>query len=163
MFEEPLKYALLAALAVALLTAAFTDLKRRRIENWLNLSIVLGAPLFWWATGLSLWPGVAMQLGLAAVTLVILTVLFALKALGGGDVKLLAALALWVDPLNFLRLLIIMSLLGGVLALTIGIIDRVKKPKDRIAVPYGVAISAAGLWVITRFYFPASTFGSFAG
>ena len=41
--------------------------------------------------------------------------LFALRAMGGGDVKLLTALALWIEPLWFLRLLVVMALLGGVL------------------------------------------------
>ena len=52
-------YGLVGALAIALLYAAFTDIRRRKIDNWLNLAIALAAPLFWWASGLSLWPGVA--------------------------------------------------------------------------------------------------------
>ncbi len=56
--------ACLPHLAIALLTAAFTDLKSRRIANWLNAAIALGAPLFWWASGMALWPDVAMQFGL---------------------------------------------------------------------------------------------------
>ena len=45
-----LSYGLLAALAIALLIAAFTDLRRRQIDNWLTAAIALGAPLFWFAT-----------------------------------------------------------------------------------------------------------------
>ena len=55
---------LLVALAALLLFAAFTDIRRRQIDNWLNAALVVGAPLFWWASGLSLWPGVAIQIGL---------------------------------------------------------------------------------------------------
>ena len=59
------RYILLGGLAIALLVAAFTDIRRRQIDNWLNAAIVVGAPVFWWASGLSLWPGVAIQIGLA--------------------------------------------------------------------------------------------------
>ena len=90
------RYLLLGGLAIALLVAAFTDIRRRQIDNWLNAAIAAGAPLYWWASGLSLWPGVAWQLGVAAVTLVVLAGLFAIRAMGGGDVKLLTALALWI-------------------------------------------------------------------
>ncbi|MFN5820871.1 MAG: peptidase, partial [Novosphingobium sp.] len=55
------QYVLLGALAIALVVAAFTDIRRRQIDNWLNAAIALGAPLYWWASGLSLWPGVAWQ------------------------------------------------------------------------------------------------------
>ena len=36
MLDDPIKYGLLAALAIALLVAAFTDLRSRRIGNWLT-------------------------------------------------------------------------------------------------------------------------------
>ena len=65
---------LLIALAVMLAVAAFTDARQRRIDNWLNLAIVIGAPLFWWTSGLELWPGVAIQLGMATATLVVFAI-----------------------------------------------------------------------------------------
>ena len=80
------------------------------IANWLNGAIALGAPVFWFASGLDLWPGVAMQIGIALATFAVLSVLFAIKAMGGGDVKLLTALSLWIEPMLFLKLLIIMAL-----------------------------------------------------
>jgi prepilin peptidase CpaA len=46
-------YGLLAALAIALLFAAFTDLRSRVIENWLTIGMAAAAPLFWWASGLA--------------------------------------------------------------------------------------------------------------
>ena len=78
-------YGLVGALAIALTIAAITDARRRQIDNWLNAAIAAGAPLFWWASGLALWPGVALQIGLAVVTFFALAGLFALKAMGGGD------------------------------------------------------------------------------
>src|SRR5690606_25509121 len=74
-----LTHFLLAALGLALIFAAITDLRSRRIANWLNAAIAVGAPLFWWASGLPLWPGVASQLGVALLTFAITAGLFALR------------------------------------------------------------------------------------
>ncbi len=163
MLDDPIKYGLLAALAIALLTAAFTDLKSRRIANWLNAAIALGAPLFWIASDMALWPDMAIQLGLAVATFAALSILFALRAMGGGDVKLLTALALWITPVVYVKLLIMMALLGGVLTLGFGAWHVMKRQKDKIAIPYGVAIALAGLWTIGTFYLPASAPAGVAG
>jgi len=136
--------------------AAFTDLRSRRIGNWLTGSIALGAPLFWWACGLALWPAIALQLAVALATFAVLAVLFALRAMGGGDVKLLTALSLWIAPLPFLNLLIMMALLGGVLTIVFGAWHVMRRQKDKLAIPYGVAISMAGLWVLGTNYLPSS-------
>ena len=163
MLDDPVRYGLLAALAIALLIAAFTDLRERRIANRLNAAIAAGAPLFWWASGLSLWPGVAMQFGVALLTFAVLSVLFALRAMGGGDVKLLTALALWIEPELFLKLVIMMALLGGVLTLVLGAWHVMRRQKEKLAIPYGVAIAAAGLWVIVANYLPSSASGGAVG
>jgi prepilin peptidase CpaA len=155
-FDDPFKYGLLAALAIALLVAGFTDLRSRQIGNWLNGAIALGAPLFWWASGLPLWPGVAMQVGVATAVFALLAGLFALGAMGGGDVKLLTALALWIEPTWFLRLLVIMSLIGGILTLVFAAWHVSRRRKDRIAIPYGLAIASAGLWVLSAHYWPVT-------
>ena len=151
-----LQYALLIGLAIALLIAAITDIRARRIDNWLTGAVALGAPLFWWASGLSLWPGIALQFGVALIAFAILAVLFAMLAMGGGDVKLLTALALWIEPVLFMQLIVLMALLGGVLTLVLGSWHIMRRRKDRLAIPYGVAISAAGLWVLAAHYFPAA-------
>lgn len=156
MLSEYFHYGLLIALAIALLVAAFTDIRRRQIDNWLNAGIALGAPLFWWSGGLSLWPDVVMQLGVALAAFAILAGMFALRMMGGGDVKLLTALALWIKPEWFLELLILMALLGGVLTIVMGAWHVMRRQRDRLAIPYGVAISAAGLWVIGFHYLPAA-------
>lgn len=155
MRSEIVTYGLLAALAIGLLTAAFTDLRRRQIDNWLNAAIALAAPAFWWASGLALWPGVAFQLGLGLAAFVVLAGLFALRVMGGGDVKLLAALALWVRPDHFLWLVVVMSLLGGVLTIIFGAWHVARRQSGRIAIPYGVAICAAALLTVYGKALPA--------
>ena len=160
MLDDPIKYGLLAALAIALLVPAFTDLRSRKIDNWLNAGIALGAPLFWWTSGLPLWagswfePSIVTQLAVALVTFIILAGLFALRAMGGGDVKLLTALALWIAPMPFLRLLILMALIGGVLTIAFGAWHVMRRQREKLSIPYGVAISLAGLWVLGTSYFP---------
>ena len=153
--DDPFKYVLLAGLAIALLIAAFTDLRSRQIGNWLTAAIALGAPLFWWASGLALWPDIAWQLGIALAAFAVLAGLFALRAMGGGDVKLLTALALWIEPAWFLKLLVVMALLGGVLTIVLAAWHMLRGRKDRLAVPYGVAIACAGLWALGARYWPS--------
>ncbi len=141
-------YGLAAGLAIALLIAALTDIWRRQVDNWLNAAIALGAPLFWWATGLSLWPGVVVQIVLACVAFAALAGLFALRAIGGGDVKLLTALALWLPPVLYGRMLIVMALLGGALTVMLLVWQVARRSKERPLIPYGVAIALAGLWAL---------------
>lgn len=156
MTGETLTYGLVGALAIALLVAAFTDLRRRQIDNWLTAGIALSAPLFWWATGLALWPGVALQIGLACAVLALLAGLFAMRMMGGGDVKLLTALALWLPFAPFMTLLILMALLGGLLTMIFAAIHVMSQRKGRIQIPYGLAIAGAGLWVIAATYGPGA-------
>lgn len=155
MLDIEFRYLLLGCLAIALLVAAFTDIRRRQIDNWLNGAIAASAPLYWWACGMALWPDVAWQLGVALATFAVLAMLFAIRAMGGGDVKLLTALALWIEPTWFVRLLIGMALVGGVLTLALGAWHVMRRRKDKLAIPYGVAISAAGIWVIAAQIAPA--------
>lgn len=157
MLSEYVHYGLLIALAIALLVAAFTDIRRRQIDNWLNLGIALGAPLFWLASGMSLWPEVATQFGVALAAFAILAVMFNFGMMGGGDVKLLTALGLWIKPEWFLELIILMALLGGVLTIVMGAWHVMRRQRERLAIPYGVAISAAGLFVIYSHQLPAAT------
>jgi prepilin peptidase CpaA len=146
-----LSYGLLGALAIALLIAAFTDLRRREIDNWLNAAIALGAPLFWFSSGTS-WLDIGFQIAIALVIFVVLVLLFVSGSMGGGDVKLLTALALWIQPVWFVKLLVVMSLAGGALTIVCGALHLWRKREGRIAVPYGIAISAAGLWSLANQY-----------
>lgn len=142
-------YGLLAGLAIALLVAAFTDLKRRQIDNGLNAAIALAAPLYWWASGMSL-PDVGWQLGLALLTFAVSALLFALRQMGGGDVKLLTALALWVAPPVFATLCIIMALIGSTMSIVAGM--RNLEPHLGESLRTRLALAATGLWVLFSLY-----------
>ncbi|MBA3676781.1 MAG: prepilin peptidase [Sphingosinicella sp.] len=141
---------LIGALAIMLLIAAIGDLRTREISNWLNGAIALLAIPFWWSVGLSFWPDMAIQIGIAAVIFLIFAGLFYLGAMGGGDVKMVAALALWLPAGAVLNLLVIMSIGGGVLTLVMLIRHRMKKSGEQLEIPYGVAIAFGGFWVLAE-------------
>jgi prepilin peptidase CpaA len=139
---------LIAVLAGALVFAAVGDLRTRTIPNGLNLGIALAAIPFWYLTDLALWPDVALRIGVAALVFGAFAVAFALGMMGGGDVKLLAALALWLPPQAVVALVIVMSLAGGALTLVMAARHRLRRRTEKLEVPYGVAIAFGGLWLI---------------
>ncbi len=141
---------LCAILAIMLLCAAAIDIRTRTIANRLNLAIALMAPLFWSGTGIDLWPDAAIRVGVAVAVFLLLALAFQLGAMGGGDVKLAAALALWFAPGDTLMLLVLMSLAGGVLTAIVMIEHKIKKIQGRPEVPCGVAIAFGALWVLAQ-------------
>ncbi|KPH59569.1 MULTISPECIES: A24 family peptidase [Novosphingobium] len=138
-------YALLLALAIALLRAAFTDIRRREIGNGLNLAIALAAPLWWWAAGFG-WADIAWQIGLAAVTFALACVLFALRQMGGGDVKLLAALALWFVPASFGQLIVLMAMIGGGASIAMAAFNMERVPGEKLRDALGWLAALGWVW-----------------
>lgn len=145
-----ISWILLGALAAMLLAACWCDLKARTIPNGLNLAIALLAIPFWWSLGMALWPDAALQLGVAAVVFGLFAIAFAMGAMGGGDVKLVAAIALWLPFQAVAALLFIMSLAGGVLTLAMWIRHKLARRSEQLEIPYGVAIAFGGLWLISE-------------
>ncbi|MET0268741.1 MAG: prepilin peptidase [Duganella sp.] len=107
----------------ALLWVVLSDLLYRRIANRLVLAL-----LFLWALhmiwmvrvgyGESAWDDTAPGLLAATLVLVLGYLLFAMRWVGAGDVKLMAVLCLWLGDQSF-AFLIITSLCGGMLALAL--------------------------------------------
>jgi prepilin peptidase CpaA len=141
---------LLGILAILLVYAAVVDVRTFTISNRLNLGIALMAPLFWLSVGLPLWPDAAIQVAVAAGVFALLAVAFYTGMMGGGDVKLAAALALWFSPLTTARFLVFMSIAGGVLTLVVLARHRMQKKPGRPRVPYGVAIAIGALAILTQ-------------
>lgn len=139
---------LVAILAAMLIVVAAGDLRNRLIPNWLNLAIALTAIPFWWLSGYALWPDIAIQIGLAAGLFMFFAIIFHLGMMGGGDVKLLAALGLWLPFASMVKLLVIMSIAGGVLTLVMLARKWRTSSEEKTEVPYGVAIAFAGMWLI---------------
>lgn len=146
----------LVAAAGALTWSAVSDVRAYRIPNWTSILIaaaylVVGlftpyAPLLWSVvTG-----GVVLGLGLG---------LFALGWMGGGDVKLFSAMALWSGPAHLAPFALLTSLAGAVLALVMLSPLRRMAPSPSAEaramtgqpMPYGVAIAAGGAWVLSLY------------
>lgn len=145
-----ISYFLLAALAALLLVAAIGDLRTRTIANRLNAAVALLALPWWWAAGVPLWPDIAMQVAAALVLLILFGAVFAFGGMGGGDVKLIVALALWTPLGALTEMLLVMALAGGVLTIIMLGWHKWRHAEGRPEIPYGVAIVAAGLWVVAN-------------
>jgi prepilin peptidase CpaA len=145
--QGALSWFFIALLAAALVVAAIGDWRTRTITNRLNAGIALLAIPFWWSVGLGLWPGVALQIGLAAAVFGLFAIAFRFGAMGGGDVKLAAALALWLPFAGIVKLLAVMSIAGGILTVAMLAAHRMTKAAGQPEIPYGIAIAFGGFWV----------------
>jgi prepilin peptidase CpaA len=143
-----LSWFFIALLAAALVVAAVGDWRSRIIPNRLNAVIALLAIPYWWSLGLPLWPGVALQVALGAAVFGLFAIAFRFGAMGGGDVKLAAAVALWLPAAGVVKLLVIMSIAGGVLTLAMLAAHRMAKAAGQPEIPYGIAIAFGGIWLI---------------
>ncbi len=141
---------LLGLLAILLLVAAVIDVRTFTISNSLNLSIAALAPIYWLSIAMPMWPGAAIQLALGAGVFTLFAGAFYAGMMGGGDVKLAAALALWFSPASTLKFLVLMSLAGGVLTLLVVALHRMRGKSGRPEIPYGVAIAFGGLVILTQ-------------
>ena len=150
MFNGAFTPILLLALAAILVVAAAIDVRTFTISNRLNLTVALLAPLYWASAALPLWPGVGIQLASGAAVFVLLAGAFYAGMMGGGDVKLAAALALWFSPASTIKFLVLTSLAGGVLTLVVLAWHRAKHREGRPEIPYGVAIAFGGLAILAQ-------------
>lgn len=149
--------AILVILYVLLIGAALQDVAMLRISNLFPIALILLFGVWLFANGL---PTNVWQNGVLFLIIALLGIaLFAARWLGGGDVKLLAAIALWFDLRGGLALFVYMSLAGGLLSLLLvfgrrlipaAARDRLGWPglKPKGPIPYGVAIVAGALMAI---------------
>lgn len=143
-------YFIAALLGLALLRAAWGDLQTRTIPNPLTAAIALGAPLWWWAHGWSFWPDILLQLAIAVGIFLIFAACFSIGAMGGGDVKLITAISLWLPFVPLVRMLFVMAVLGGIVTVATLVWHRARRGGGTPEIPYGVAIACAGLWVFSN-------------
>ena len=141
-------FVLLALLGLLLVSAGIEDARVREIANWKTAAIAFLAPAWWWSIGLAPWPDMAWQVGIAAIVFAVFVAAFAMGQMGGGDVKLIGALALWLPLQPFVNTFMLMTLIGGALT-AIMVVDewiRRRAPPPRPtkfgwALVAGVAIS----------------------
>jgi prepilin peptidase CpaA len=97
--------------------ACVSDLRTRRIPNVLTLSAAGGAVLFHAVTGG--WSAVGWSLAGLFVGALLFFPMFALRGMGAGDVKLLAALGAWLGPGQVAVVALATSLAGGAIAFVV--------------------------------------------
>ena len=106
-----------ALLLMLVVTAAFFDLRSRRIPNWLVLAgLLLGFGLNGF---LFEWPGVTRSLEGMGLALLIYFPLYLLRGMGAGDVKLMAAVGAIVGWAAWLGIFFLTAIVGGIAAVAL--------------------------------------------
>ncbi len=151
MTNQTYEYMLIAWLAAVFLAAAASDWKTRTISNLLTGMMAAGAPFYWMSQNM-VWQEMAFTAGASLVVFLIFMIPFAMNQMGGGDLKLIGAAALWFPMTELSQFLFVMACIGAVLTLGFVIHHRRAKIIGKVWTPYGLAISMAGLWVISQRY-----------
>jgi prepilin peptidase CpaA len=100
---------------IVVAVATITDLRSRRIPNWLVLPFLpLGIVVSGWLHG---WHGVEQSLEGAGLGVLIFGILYLKFGMGAGDVKLCAAIGAWIGPSQFLISVVFTALAGGLVIL----------------------------------------------
>ena len=142
-----------ATLAIALfIAAAWTDIRSRRIPNGVSVALALVGLA---RIGMALVAGesaltAALDLAAALTVFVLAAVAFRFRLHGGGDVKLLAAGALWLGAAALGPYILFTAVAGGVMAMLFVAWHFVLPASMRGArpsLPYAVAIAAGGIFV----------------
>ena len=148
---------LLGVMPALVIIAGLKDLTTMRIPNWISLLLIVF--FFPAALVMGLPPlTIALHVGVAFAALVVGAGMFALRWIGGGDAKLMAAACLWLGLQGSGMFLLWTGVMGGLFCLTLlfarfhsrpylagapGWVVHLMEPKGDI--PYGVAIAAGAL------------------
>lgn len=162
---------IISCLIGLLVWAAVSDFRTFTIPNRVSLGMLILYPAYVLAAPTAIpW---LFALAMGVVVFFIGCALFAMKAMGGGDVKLLAVTAIWAGPQHFLEFFAVMGVAGLLLAIFVAartaladarageprtfigtIADFRHVPILKLTVPYGVAVSTAGFYVALRLLGP---------
>jgi prepilin peptidase CpaA len=137
--------------------AAVIDISSRRIPNWVTFAAFLaGVGLNAWLAGPS---GAVLAMAGAALGATLLLPFYAIRAMGAGDVKLLAAIGALLGPQMLVSVAVYGALIGGAmsvvillvrrrLVLTVNeiLVQRRAPTRSGATAPYGVAI-ASGVYL----------------
>ena len=148
---------LLSILPGLVIAAALSDLTTMRIPNWLSGSLIVAFFPAALAVGLPL-DVVGMNVGVAFVALLVGMGLFALRVVGGGDAKLIAAACVWLGPSASFEFVLWTAICGGLLSIGLIVARRDVAPyilggpswvhtllETKGDIPYGIAICAGAL------------------
>jgi prepilin peptidase CpaA len=95
--------------------ATLTDLRSRRIPNWLVLPFMVAGVVL--SACLHGWHGVGQSLCGLGLGALVFGIFFLMGGMGMGDVKLCAAIGAWIGPAQLFTALVLTGLAGGVMAL----------------------------------------------
>jgi prepilin peptidase CpaA len=152
-----LTLALLGVMPALVIVGGLNDLTTMKIPNWISGALILAFFPAALAVGLPLRE-MAVHAGIAVAALLAGAGMFALRWIGGGDAKLMAAACLWLGLTGSAVFLLWTGLIGGVFCLALifarahlapyavqapGWVTQLMEPKGDI--PYGVAIAAGAL------------------
>jgi len=108
---------------IVLAVATFTDLRTRRIPNWLILPFFLAGIVIspwrhdWPGVRQGFWHGVGQSFAGIGLGLLIYGVLFWMGGMGAGDVKLCAAIGAWIGPSQLFWATFFTAIAGGFIVL----------------------------------------------
>lgn len=157
--------------------AAISDIRFFILSNRLCLSVAILYPVFiasLYFSGYQITLGsIGWSIGISLLIFSFLVFLFARGYIGGGDVKLIPAIALWAGPSRILEFLLITTIFGGLVALLIisfrylknyislhkssekinfSMSESAESEHEENNIPYGVGISIGGLYVAYRLF-----------
>lgn len=143
--------------SILMLYAAYSDLRSYTLPNFISILLVIGFAVIVAIIQPPL-SAVGWHVGVGFLMFAIGFAMFAAGVLGGGDVKVIAALGLWFGPNNFFAFFTLMAIFGGVLAISLLLFRKMKVPEKWLenpsvrgwhdkneGIPYGVAIAIAAI------------------
>ena len=99
---------------VVLAVATITDLRSRRIPNWLVFPFLVTGPIV--SAWLGGWYGFGQSMAGLGVGAFVYGIFFVMGGMGMGDVKLCAAIGSWIGPSQLMLALVITGVAGGLMA-----------------------------------------------
>ncbi len=157
---------LLLAASALLLIAAWRDVVSRIIPDTIGLLLLVMGGLARLFEGPS---ALASSAATALFLFILLMIAYSRGFIGGGDVKLMTALAIGLSPLDCYRFVVATAIAGGLLGIAYLVLSRstrLPRPaggrsllrrimavefwraRRRGSLPYGVAIAAGGTFVL---------------
>ena len=164
---------MLSIFPALVIVGALSDVTTMKIPNWISLALLAAFFPAALIAGLP-FSTVAMNVGVGVGALVIGMVMFALRWIGGGDAKMMAAAALWLGLDGGTQFLLWTGIAGGLFAVALlqarnygqayvgrapAWVGRLLEPKGDI--PYGVAICAGALAAFPASALAAGFIGNF--
>ena len=165
--EGYMNLAILAVFIFAICLAALEDMRILKIPNW-SSAIVAAAFVPYYLLHSWLFP-IGTHLIIAAAIFLITVTFWKLKLIGGGDVKLLTAVGLWLGPDLALSFMIVMTLSSAVIGIVLLLVRKwssvlyaatAPRPMLRIwaiaetgKCPYALPIAIAALTTVPQRFF----------